>query len=110
MKRQDPKGVGERLKAERSAQGLPDLPENVEYEAERAKFLASKKDRQRAQAEKRRRDAELKKRGIDPTHHVSPEMLDIDEQASKNLGVPSMREQQQAQSDERATDGRSMKE
>jgi hypothetical protein len=103
MKRQDPKGVGEKLKAERAARGVPELPENAEYEAARAKVLATKKDRQRSQAQKRKRDAELKRRGIDPERYVSPEMIDLDEQASKALGVPSLREQQQLERDERAT-------
>jgi hypothetical protein len=107
MKRQDPRGVGEKLKAERAARGVAELPENAEYEAERAKVLATKKDRQRAQAQKRKRDAELKRRGIDPAFHVSPEMLAVDEMASKELGVPSMREQQRAEWGERSADASS---
>jgi hypothetical protein len=103
MKRQDPKGVGEKLKAERAARGAPELPENVEYDAGRAKLLATKKDRQRAQAQRRKRDAELRKRGIDPARYVSPEMLELDEEASKKLGVPSLREQQ-AQRDQPSPD------
>jgi aconitase B len=109
MKRQDPKGVGEKLKAERAARGVPELPENAEYEAERAKLLTTKNERQRAQAQKRKRDAELKQRGIDPACHVSPEMLDLDEKASKELGVPSIREQHAARWDERSADGPSAK-
>ena len=47
MKRQDPKNIREKLKAERAASGLPELRENVAYDAARAEYLGGKKRRQK---------------------------------------------------------------
>ena len=93
QRRQDPKNVGQKLKAERAAQGIPELPENEAYDAVRAQFAATRKKRQAMAAQKRKHDAALRARGIDPERHVAAELHALDEEASAKLGVPSLRQQ-----------------
>jgi hypothetical protein len=93
MRRQDPQGISQQLKTERASEGLETLPENAAYEATRAQLAATRKQRQARAADKRKRDADLRRRGIDPERHVDAVMLDLDEAASTELGVPSLREQ-----------------
>ncbi len=44
-------------------------------------------------AQKRKHDAALRARGIDPERHVAAELHALDEEASAKLGVPSLRQQ-----------------
>jgi hypothetical protein len=93
QRRHDPQDASEQARLEREAAGLPALAENADYRATRAKVLATKKQRQAMATAKRKRDAQLKARGIDPERYTDPAMLALDEGASETLGVPSLREQ-----------------